>query len=53
MDLIDVLRPFFAFLEKFLSVNVTLGGYTFSVGAFILWLIIGGLVIAFLKGMGD
>lgn len=51
MDLLDVFRPFFDFLGRFFAVQMTLGGYTFSVGAFMLWMIIGGIIIAFLKGM--
>ena len=51
MDLLDVISPFFDFLYKFLAVNITLGGYTFSVGALWLWVIIGCLLIAFLKGL--
>ena len=53
MDLLDVISPFFDFLYKFLNVNITLGGYTFSVGALWLWVIICCLLIAFLKGLAD
>lgn len=53
MDLLDVLSPFFDFLYEFLAVNITLGGYTFTVGAFWLWVIICGVIIVFLKGLAD
>lgn len=53
MDILNIFSPFFDFLYKFLSVNITLGGYTFSVGALWLWAIICGFIIMFLKGLAD
>lgn len=47
MDLLNVMQPFFDFLYRFFSIRVTLGGYSFTVGALWLWVIIGCFVIAF------
>ena len=53
MDLLNVMQPFFAFLSKFFSVNITLGGFTFSVGAFFIWCILAMILIGFVKGLAD
>ena len=52
MDLIDVLKPFFDFLSRFLSVSISLGGFSFTIGALWLWVIVGGAIIVFLKRLG-
>lgn len=53
MDLISVLLPFWSFLEKFFAVSITLGGFTFSVGAFFMWCILATILICFVKGLAD
>ena len=51
MDLVELFRPMASFLEKFFSVEVTLGGFTFTVGMFWIWCILAGLLIMFVKGL--
>lgn len=51
MDMLNVFSPIMDFLYEYFAVNITLGGYTFSVGALWLWGIICGLAIVFLKGL--
>ena len=53
MDLIEVMKPFWSFLEKFFGVTITLGGFSFSVGSFFMWCILATLLIWFLKGLAD
>ena len=53
MDLVDVMKPFWSFLERFFSVTITLGGFSFSVGAFFMWSFLLVVLVGFLKGMGD
>ena len=40
-------------LTQVANVTFTLGGYKISVGAVILWAILAGAVIAFLRGLSD
>ena len=40
-------------LTQVANVTFTLGGYRISVGAVILWSILAGAVIAFLRGLSD
>ena len=51
MDLLTVMQPFWDFLAYFFSVNVTLGGYTFTVGAFFMWCVLAVILIGFVKGL--
>lgn len=53
MDLLDVMMPFWNFLVRFFGVSVTLGGYTFTVGAFFMWCILAMILIGFVKGLAD
>lgn len=53
MDLLDVMMPFWTFLARFFSVSITIGGYTFTVGAFFLWCALVIVLIGFLKGLAD
>ena len=40
-------------LTQVASITFTLGGYKISVGAVILWAILAGAAIAFLRGLSD
>lgn len=51
MDLLDVFAPMFVFLEKFFAVEITLGGFVFTVGAFWMWCIVLTILILFVKGL--
>lgn len=51
MDLINVLQPFFDFFLEFCAVEITLGGFSFTVGALFIWCILVGIVINFMKGL--
>lgn len=53
MDLITVLKPFFDFFVRFCNVSITLGGYSFSVGALFMWCIIATILIGFVKGLAS
>lgn len=53
MDLIDVLKPFFSFLVDYFAVEITLAGYTFSVGALYMWCFLVIVLIMFVKGLAD
>lgn len=53
MDLLEVLIPFWDFLERYFGVSVTLGGFSFTVGAFLIWCILAMLLIGFVKGLAD
>lgn len=51
MDLLEVLQPFFDFFVKFCAVNITLGGFSFTVGALFIWCILACILIGFVKGL--
>ena len=53
MDLLDVLKPFFDFFVRFCSVRLTLGGVSFTVGAFFLWCGLAVILINFIRGLGN
>lgn len=53
MDLVAVMAPFWSFFEHFLGVSITLGGFTFTVGAFFIWCILATILIVFVKGLAS
>lgn len=53
MDLVSILQPFFVWLLDYFSIAITLGGFTFSIGALYMWFILACILIAFVKGMAE
>ena len=53
MDLLEVLKPFFDFLIEYLNIQLTVGGFSFTIGALFLWCALVLVVIWFLKGLAD
>lgn len=51
MDLIIVLKPFFDFFVTFCGTQITLGGFSFSVGALFIWCFLATILIGFMKGL--
>lgn len=53
MDLVSVLKPFFDFFVTFCNVSITLGGFSFSVGALFMWCFLGSILIGFIRGLAS
>lgn len=53
MDIVNVFKPVVDFFVQYCSIVVVIGGYSFTVGAFILWCIIAMILISFVRGLGD
>lgn len=53
MDLISVLTPFFNFFERYCATVITIGGFSFTIGALFLWCILAVLVINFIRGLAS
>lgn len=51
MDIVEVFEPLWSFFVKFCNVQMTLGGYTFSVGALFVWCVLASILICFVKGL--
>jgi len=51
MDIVKILQPFFSWLLEYFGITITLGGFSFTVGALYMWLIIACILIGFLRGL--
>jgi len=52
MDVLEVLSPVWDFLARYFSIEISLGGFSFTVGALTMWSILVVILIGFLKGWG-
>lgn len=51
MDIVKVLQPFFSWLLEYFSVTISVGGYSFTIGALFMWSMLFVIVIGILKGL--
>lgn len=51
MDIVKVLQPFYSWLLDYFSISVTVGGYSFTVGALYMWCMLFIIVVGVLKGL--
>lgn len=53
MDVLNVLKPFFAFFENYCRIRLTFGGASFTIGSLFLWCILATILITFLRGLAN
>lgn len=53
MDFAPMLKQVIDFIIVFLGKEFTFAGYTVTVGAFLIWCAVAGLIISILKGLAE
>lgn len=53
MDILNVLQPVWDFFVTYCSTVISIGGYSFTVGALFVWCILASILIGFFRGLAS